>query len=65
PDDMLVLVTITVPKQVENMTINLRAPIVIGGESKKACQIITEGEQYSVKYPIYQLLKLNKERAGE
>lgn len=65
PDDMLVLVTITVPKQVEDMSINLKAPIVIGGESRKACQIITEGEQYSVKYPIYQLLKSNKERAGE
>ncbi|MFT3984506.1 MAG: flagellar assembly protein FliW [Lachnospiraceae bacterium] len=62
---MLVLVTITVPKEVEKMSVNLKAPIVINGETRKASQIIADEERYSVKYPIYELLKAAKEKAGE
>ena len=64
-DDMLVLVTITVPKDIKKMSINLRAPLVINGENRKACQVIAEGEQYAVKYPIYDILMAAKEKAGE
>lgn len=65
-DDMLVLVTITVPSEITDMTINLRAPIIINGENRKACQVIAEGEHYAVKYPIYDILMAaKKEKAGE
>lgn len=64
-EDMLVLVTITVPSEITQMTINLRAPIVINGVNRKACQVIAEGEQYAVKYPIYDTLMAAKEKAGE
>ncbi len=64
-ENTLVLVTITVPHDLEKMTVNLKAPIVINGENRKANQIITEDEQYLVKFPIYEILKKNKERAGE
>lgn len=64
-EDMLVLVTITVPSDIQQMTINLRAPLVINGENRKACQVIAEGEQYAVKYPIYDILMAAKEKAGE
>ncbi|MDO5572598.1 MAG: flagellar assembly protein FliW [bacterium] len=64
-NDMLVLVTITVPKDIKQMTINLRAPIVINGENRRACQVIAEGEKYAVKYPIYDILMAAKEKAGE
>ena len=47
------------------MTINLRAPIVINGDNCRACQVIAEGEQYAVKYPIYDILMAAKEKAGE
>lgn len=63
--DMLVLVTITVPKNIEDMTVNLRAPIIIAGEARKACQIIVDQDEYLVKYPIYEILKAAKEGAGE
>lgn len=65
PDNMLVLVTITVPKEIENMSVNLKAPIVINGDNLKASQIIVEEETYEVKYPIYEILKAAKEKAGE
>ena len=65
PENMLVLVTITVPKQIENMSVNLKAPLIINGDNLKACQIIVDDDQYEVKFPIYEILKAAKERAGE
>ena len=64
-NDILVLVTVTVPKDIEKMSVNLMAPIIISGETKKANQIIVDQEGYVVKYPIYEILKAAKERAGE
>ena len=64
-DNTLVLVTITVPHEIEKMTVNLKAPIIINGENRMANQIITEDDKYLVKFPIYQILKDNMERTGE
>lgn len=61
-EDTFVLVTVTVPENIEEMSVNLKAPIVIHVENRKACQIIVE-ENYPVKYKIYELLK--KRKAGE
>ena len=63
PDEMLVLVTLTVPKDITKMSVNLCAPIVIHTESRKACQIIVDNEKYPVKYMIYDILQ--KKKAGE
>ena len=64
-DNFLVLVTVTVPKEIDKMSVNLMAPIIISGETRKANQIIVDQEGYEVKYPIYEILKKAKERAGE
>lgn len=64
-DNVLVIVTITVPSDITKMTVNLKAPIVISGDTRLANQIITDDEQYLVKYPIYDILQAAKERAGE
>lgn len=64
-ENTLVLVTITVPHEIENMTVNLKAPIVINGDNRQAVQLIVDDEQYPVKFPIYEILKAAKERAGE
>jgi len=64
-ENTLVLVTITVPHEIEKMTVNLKAPIVINGENRAACQLIVDDDQYAVKFPIYEILKEQKERAGE
>ncbi len=62
-EEMLVLVTVTVPKDITKMSVNLKAPIIINAKEKKACQIIVEGETYQVKYPIYEMLLAAKEAA--
>lgn len=56
-DNTLVLVTITVPKDVTQMSVNLQAPIVINAHSKKAVQMIVNAERYPVKYYIYDILQ--------
>lgn len=60
PESILVLVTITVPKNIKDMTVNLQAPFVINADAKKACQIIVDTEKYPIKYPIYDILDAKK-----
>lgn len=56
------LVTITVPKDIEKMSVNLKAPIIINMENLMGVQLIVE-DDYPVKYMIYDILK--KKKAGE
>ena len=63
-DNVFVLSTVTVPKQIEKMSINLKAPIVINSDTMRGAQIIVE-DDLPVKYMIYDLLKSRKEKAGE
>ena len=63
PDELLVLVTVTVPADLTKMSVNLRGPIIINAAEKKACQVIIDGDDYAVKFPIYDILNANK--AGE
>lgn len=63
-ENMLVIVTITVPRIIENMTVNLKAPIIINSESRKAAQLIIDDDKYQVKFPIYDILMAAKEKAA-
>lgn len=64
PEEMLVLVTVTVPKDLTKMSVNLKGPIVINAAERKAVQVIVDGDDYQVKFPIYDILNANK-KAGE
>ncbi len=61
--NLIVLVTVTVPSDLTKMTVNLQGPIVINSETKKAAQLIIESTRtvYSVKFPIYDILKQGKD----
>lgn len=63
-EDMLVLVTVTVPKDLTKMSVNLKGPIIINAAERKAVQVIVDGDDYQVKFPIYDILNANK-KAGE
>ena len=64
-EDPLVLVTITVPSDLTKMSVNLKAPLIINVDTKKAAQVILE-DDYPVKFYIYDILKNRKaEKAGE
>lgn len=60
PDQIYSLVTITVPPEIEKMSVNLKAPIVINMANNKAVQIIVE-DDFKVKHPIYETLRKRKE----
>lgn len=60
-DGILVLSTVTVPKDITKMSVNLKAPIVINVSERKAVQIILDGDDYQVKFPVYDIIKGKKE----
>ncbi|MBO7356420.1 MAG: flagellar assembly protein FliW [Lachnospiraceae bacterium] len=60
-ENIVVLVTVTVPTDLTKMTVNLQGPIIINSDEKKGAQIIVEGNDYPVKFPIYEILKSRKE----
>ncbi len=63
-EDMLVLVTVTVPHDLTKMTVNLKGPIIINSSSCVAAQVIIDDDDYPVKYPIYDYLQKQKEQAN-
>lgn len=63
-EDTLLLVTVTVPTDIEQMSINLKAPVVINLATNKAAQVIVE-DDYPVKYKIYDKIKDGKRKEGE
>ena len=60
-ENIVVLVTVTVPTDLTKMTVNLQGPIIINSDEKKGAQIIVEGGDYPVKFPIYEIIKSRKE----
>lgn len=64
PENTFVLVTVTVPPELEQISINLKAPVIINSDTNKACQIIVE-DDYPVKYKIYDMIKDGRKKEGE
>jgi flagellar assembly factor FliW len=60
-DNMLVLVTLTVPHDLTKMTANLKGPFIINADTRKGCQVILDDDKYQIKYPIYDILKKMKD----
>lgn len=54
---LFVLLTLTIPQDVKDITVNLKAPFVINSDTQKGCQIIAENEDYEIKYKIYDILQ--------
>ena len=60
PDNLLVLVTVTVPADLRKMSVNLQAPLIINVDERKACQVIVDGEKFPMKYLIHDILQARK-----
>lgn len=66
PENLVVLVSITVPSDVSNISANLKAPFVINADTKKGCQVMVDDAEYEVKYYFYeQLQALKAEKGGK
>lgn len=64
-ENISVLVTVTVPKKLELMTTNMKAPIIINTDNMKGCQVVVENPEYEIRYGIYDILNAAKEGKGE
>jgi len=51
-EDVLTLAIVTVPENVKNTTINLKAPVLINLQNNRGKQIIMKNETFPVKYYI-------------
>lgn len=60
-ENLVILITMTVPENIEEMSVNLKAPIIINADTRKGVQLIVENQDYEVKYKIYDVLKKKKE----
>ena len=63
-EDLLVLSILTVPSDISKMTANVKAPLIINGNTNKGCQIIANNDEYSVRFNVYDMLQKKKEEAG-
>lgn len=59
-ENLLVLVTVSIPGDLKKMSVNLQGPIIINAEEHKGCQIIVENGAYPVKFPVYEILQAGK-----
>lgn len=53
PEDVLVLNTVTLSQKIENITVNLKAPIIINIKNNLGEQIILDNSKYVIKHPLY------------
>lgn len=60
-ENIIILVTVTVPENLEKISANLKAPFIINSDSRKGEQIIVENPEYEIKYRFYDQLKAAKE----
>jgi len=54
PEDLHVVSVLVIPEDVQQMTVNLAAPIIINTVSGKAKQILLTGSDYNVRAPAFQ-----------
>lgn len=52
PADVLIKVIVTVRSSID-ISINLKAPIIINSSTNEATQIILDGSEYSTRYPLF------------
>ncbi len=60
-ENLVILLTMTVPEDIKQMSVNLMAPIIINADTRKGTQIVVENADYEVKYKIYDILQAKKE----
>lgn len=63
-DNCFILVTVTVPREIEKISINLKAPVLINTDNNRGIQLILE-QDYPIKYKIYDLIKKEGRKEGD
>jgi len=53
PEDLFVASVLVIPDEIQKMTANLAAPVIINTVTGKAKQILLSGSDYNVRVPIF------------
>jgi len=54
PEDLHVVSVVVIPEDIQGMTVNLAAPIIINTITGKAKQIVLSGTEFNVRAPVFQ-----------
>ena len=54
PEDLHVVSVLVIPEEIQRMTVNLAAPIIINTVTGNAKQILLSGSDYNVRVPVFQ-----------
>jgi len=54
PDELHVVSVVVIPEDIQGMTVNLAAPIIINTNTGRAMQIVLSGSEYNVRAPVFQ-----------
>jgi flagellar assembly factor FliW len=64
-ENLVILLTMTVPADITKTSVNLKAPMIINADTRKGVQIIAENADYEIKYNIYEHVQQLKQKKGE
>jgi flagellar assembly factor FliW len=56
PHDVEILVVVSIPQQIEHMTVNLQGPILINAANRTAKQLVLTNSDYTVQHSITEQL---------
>jgi len=54
PDELHVVSVVVIPEDIQGMTVNLAAPVIINTLTGRAKQIVLSGSEYNVRAPVFQ-----------
>jgi len=54
PDELHVVSVVVIPEDIQGMTVNLAAPIIINTLTGNAKQVVLSGSEYNVRAPVFQ-----------
>jgi len=52
PNDALIYCIVTVPQDIQKISINLKAPVIINAKENRGCQVVQENDKYKFKHII-------------
>lgn len=64
-NDLLILNVLVIPEQIEKMTVNLAAPIVINAVRGIGKQIIIDAKTMPIRMPIYEAIMKRIDKGGQ
>ena len=64
-ENIIIFVLMNIKSDVTKLTANMKAPIIINSDTRKAAQLIVENQDYEIKYNIYDVVQKQKKAKGE